>query len=517
MALYSNLTGCRCCRLSRRSFLAGCAAAGLGALGCRAVPSQPTPPAERARVRLVYTYTPSTSPIWPNIGFDFEARKKELGEKLAKACPGVEFLPAVAMNGDEAKVVLENDREVDGYLVYTLGIWSGAPQVIAAAGRPTLMVDDLYGGSGEFLIAHAAARRAGQKVSGVSSSRFEDVAEAARCFQMLKQGATADAFVAACDEKRRKGTPARELDCRPDAVKALDAAECLRRVRGKKILAVGGGWGMPDSGKAALEVLGIQIIPIEFPELHGAYEKADADEAARHAEAWKKGAERTIEPTLDDLKQCGAMYVAMQKVMKEHGADGITINCLGGFYGGHLKAYPCLGFTELNNAGLVGGCEGDVNSAVTMMAVGTLAGRPGYISDPVIDTSRNQIIYAHCVAPTKVFGPAGPANPYHIRSHSEDRKGAVVRSLMPMGYMTTTLEIDCRKKEILLHCGKAVDNIDEDKACRSKLAAEVRGDMEKLLLQWDAWGWHRVTFYGDLKAPVEELAKATGMKAVEEA
>src|SRR5574337_693990 len=38
----------------------------------------------------------------------------------------------------------------------------------------------------------------------------------------------------------------------------------------------------------------------------------------------------------------------------------------------------------------------------------TGVGRPGYISDPVIDTSKNQIIYAHCVAPTKVFGPGGP-------------------------------------------------------------------------------------------------------------
>jgi hypothetical protein len=34
---------------------------------------------------------------------------------------------------------------------------------------------------------------------------------------------------------------------------------------------------------------------------------------------------------------------------------------------------------------------------------------------------------------------------------------------------------------------------------------------------WDKWGWHRVTFYGDLKKPVYDLAAALGWTVVEEA
>jgi L-fucose isomerase-like protein len=165
----------------------------------------------------------------------------------------------------------------------------------------------------------------------------------------------------------------------------------------------------------------------------------------------------------------------------------------------------------------VGGCEGDLKSAMTMLIMGYLTGRPGYISDPVIDTSKNQIIYAHCVSTNKVYGPDGKAHPYHIRSHAEDRKGAVVRSLMPLGQMTTTLEIDADKQQILFHQAKTVANIDEDKACRTKLAAEVKGDINKLLTFWDTWGWHRVTFYGDLKRPVQHLAGLTGFEIIEEA
>jgi hypothetical protein len=47
-----------------------------------------------------------------------------------------------------------------------------------------------------------------------------------------------------------------------------------------------------------------------------------------------------------------------------------------------------------------------------------------------------------------------------IRSHSEDRKGASMRSLLPLGRMTTTLQIDPARKEILIHQGRSVANIE---------------------------------------------------------
>ena len=167
---------------------------------------------------------------------------------------------------------------------------------------------------------------------------------------------------------------------------------------------------------------------------------------------------------------------------------------------------------------MIGACECDVRSTATMLAFTTMTnGRPGYISDPVIDTSKRQIIYAHCVAPNKVFGPQGATNPFRIMTHSEDRNGASVRSILPVNYMTTTLEIDNDKKEILFHQAVALENDPDDRACRTKLCAEPVGDIEKLFTMWDNWGWHRVTFYGDLKEPVYAFADSIGWKVVEEA
>jgi hypothetical protein len=79
------------------------------------------------------------------------------------------------------------------------------------------------------------------------------------------------------------------------------------------------------------------------------------------------------------------------------------------------------------------------------------------------------------------------------------------------------MEIHPKRQEILLHQGMTVANDPDDRACRTKLAAEPIGDIEKLFRAWDEWGWHRVTFYGDLKAPAYALAGAIGWKVVEEA
>jgi hypothetical protein len=38
-----------------------------------------------------------------------------------------------------------------------------------------------------------------------------------------------------------------------------------------------------------------------------------------------------------------------------------------------------------------------------------------------------------------------------------------------------------------------------------------------LLGYWDTWGWHRVTFYGDLKRPIQNIAALLGFEVIEEA
>ena len=511
--------------MSRRRFLAatGCGAACAGVLGALAAPSRTRAAEATFRVRIIFALHAEIQPQpdWPNIGYDFRPIMERTTNALRRGCPEFEFVTVMANGPEEAEKIVQADKEVgvDGYIVVQMNCWNRVIQTVVATGKPTIYADYLYAGSGGFLVYNAAFLRTDTENYGfVSSQRLEDLVVAAQCFDVVRRGGTGAEFTAATARVRReRAKKPEDAPCESDEVDLMSISQCLESVRGTKILAVEKGWlDLAALGTAA--TAGIECVNVPFAELNAAWEAADKDQSNEIAERWRESARVIEDVDRKTLIDSAAMYLAQKHVLKKHGATAMTINCLGGFYGNHIHAYPCLGFHELLNEGLIGACECDTRSTFTMAMVTALTGgRPGFISDPVIDTATNQIIYAHCVAANKPFGPTGPANPFEILTHSEDRQGASVRSILPVGYMTTSLEFAPERKQILFHQARTVDNIREDRACRTKLAAEPVGDIEKLFRKWDRWGWHRVTYYGDLREPIFALADALGWEVVEEA
>ena len=173
--------------ISRRGFLSGCGACAACALCPPAASAAAPATQEKAKVRLVFSYPSPKKEGWPYISYDFEARKKELTAKLTQALPGIDFLPATVPTAADAQKLLEAEREADGYVVYILGIPSSAARPIVDSGRPTVLIDDLYGGTGNFLGTYAYARRKGLKVAGVSSTRFQDVVQTVKAFDVMNR------------------------------------------------------------------------------------------------------------------------------------------------------------------------------------------------------------------------------------------------------------------------------------------------------------------------------------------
>jgi hypothetical protein len=505
--------------MSRRKFVSACSACAafytttpLLGINC----SKTFETGEKKTIRIVYSLHAAQQPRpdWPNIGFDFTPVMQRINATLSRELPEFDFIPIQANGPEDAEKILEQDKsaEIHGYLVYQMNCWNRVIQTIAKSGKPVLYADFQYGGSGGFLVYTAdLLRNKTPNVGFVASSKIDDLVEAVKCFGKIGTADDFEAVTMRCriDNTRKAG----DQILQSDNPATLSPQDCLLRMKESKILAV-----RDQNSGLADAIMNIPMEKVAFAEVNAAWENADRDESRTIAERWQNTASEVIDVPFETLETSAAFYLGMKDVLKKHDANAITVNCLGGFYGGHIHAYPCLGFHELNNEGLVGACECDIRSTATMLAFSILTqGRPGYISDPVIDTAKRQIIYAHCVAANKVFGPDGQTNPFSIMTHSEDRQGASVRSILPVGYLTTTLEILPDQKEILFHQGKAVENDPDDRACRTKLCAEPLGDIEKLFTMWDRWGWHRVTFYGDLKEPVYALADHIGWRVVEEA
>jgi hypothetical protein len=410
---------------------------------------------------------------------------------------------------------------IDGYVVVQMNCWNPAMPTAVTSGKPVLYSDFLYAGSGGFLTQTARALREKKpNFSFMTSSRLADLVAAVNCMPLAKGSGGNKAYTDAVAKLRRDIAAGVKEDgrCTDDKFDILSTGDLLKELKSKKMLEYEKGWGDDRTLARTKEALGIEIIRRPFAELNDLWEKADKDQAREIVNRWKKDAIAIQDVSEETLEQSARMYLAEKQCLKIHDACGITIDCLGGFYGGHIHAYPCLGFHELLNEGLVGACECDTISTLTMVVMTTLTkGRPGYISDPVMDVATKQIIYAHCVAANKPFGPQGASNPFSIMTHSEDRQGASLRATLPLGYMTTTLEMHPGRKQILFHQAKTVANSTEDRACRTKIAGVPVGDFEKLFTEWGDWGWHRVTYYGDLKQPVFALADTLGWKVVEEA
>jgi L-fucose isomerase-like protein len=192
--------------------------------------------------------------------------------------------------------------------------------------------------------------------------------------------------------------------------------------------------------------------------------------------------------------------------MDEESATVMTVDCYGSMWDKTIKlpAYPCIGFTRLNDMGLGGICESDLRSAMTHIIFQGLVGKPGFISDPTVDEADNSIILAHCLGTTKMDGPNQPAAPYKLRTVMERKEGVVTQVEMRIGQKVTQA-ILVGNDLIPYFTGEIIAcpvSLKDDRGCRTKITVKVDGDVTKMWQNW-SHGLHRQTCYGDI---TKELA-----------
>ncbi len=248
-------------------------------------------------------------------------------------------------------------------------------------------------------------------------------------------------------------------------------------------------------------------------ELKAAFDSADATASQKAADEFTRNALRVVEPSPKEIYSGLRFYLGLKNLLKEQKANAITIDCFGTLAAKTLPGYPCITFSKLNDAGMYGVCEADLHSTMTQMLVTSYAEVPGFVTDPVFDTSRNEVIHAHCVSATKLKGPNGPASPYIIRSHLETNEGAVLQVTMPVGDAITVAKFADPKK-MLVTRGEVTGSEGSDRGCRSQVRTRV-SDAEKWLENYSA-GLHRVMFYGDHIRTIERMGRLMGFSVVNE-
>ena len=152
------------------------------------------------------------------------------------------------------------------------------------------------------------------------------------------------------------------------------------------------------------------------------------DPKAAEAEAqeyWISQAKEIVEPTPPEIIDSARLYLAVKELMIQEKAQAIcSVHCMGNPRG-------CLTFSKLNDLGLVGACEGDIDSTLTMLLFAYAFRVPGFITDPVIDTAKNAMVHFHCTSATKMDGPDGKRLPFRIRTQTDSRGGVALEVREP--------------------------------------------------------------------------------------
>ncbi|MFH1748890.1 MAG: hypothetical protein ABIG44_17805 [Planctomycetota bacterium] len=444
-------------------------------------------------------------PGWPNAAFDPQAARQQWMEKLAAQfgdefeftggdlvpcrgdgnCATGGYINEVLSSrgadalGDMPREIRQHVARCDGVLVVALCIPGCSCEFdILSTGKPTIVVNNLFAGDGLFLHCNSFVKRNRLPAVLVSSSDANDTRRALHLLTVIR---------------------------RMRATKILDYMDAVSE------------WGIrPGEEKVIQDIFGTEIIIKPGEELLGYCAEVDKSEARRQALEWMRDAERVVEPSEETVVQAAYMYLALKRAMQDAGATCVSTDCLNYVYRDKFPGYPCLAFFQLMNDGLMGVCEADVFSALTNLLGKYLTGLPGFVSDPVIDTASGQIIYAHCVCSNRML-PGEPAMPYVLRSHAECGQGASIQVKARPGLPMTTIKLHPIDRKLALHKGVVVGNIDAEWACRTKIAVEVF-DAKALLNGWNVqcnFGWHRVSFYGDLEEEFRDIATLYGLEVVE--
>ena len=338
----------------------------------------------------------------------------------------------------------------------------------------------------------------------------------ARLFaDVRKPGVTPASFARRCDEAyRRTFAAAGAMKCLEDRVALADIGECVKRLKQSRFLIVGAGTAGQEQ-----EFLGAKGIYVGFEEFQALYDKVDRDEAAEWGRRWSGAGREGRRAHAEWINKAGGVYLAMLALMKKHGTDSITMNCLGGFGSGQLPAYPCLGFMQILDDGGQGVCEAMPDDSVSML-MGRHPHRPGRLrlrSGPGHVEEPDRLLALH--GAHQGLRPAGRVEQVPHPHAAQPRPARLLRRVVPARGLHDHLvphERRARRRWSSTRPRRWATWTPTAAAARNCWARSA-ATSASCSRQWDRFGWHRVTVYGDIQEPLIEFAKALGLEVIEEA
>ena len=291
--------------------------------------------------------------------------------------------------------------------------------------------------------------------------------------------------------------------------RGVRVAEACRSLREAKLLMIGAPepWVISVSRdwKRYTELLGVTVEQVEQRALEECYRRVSDREAEEFLAPIRQGASEIREPTPSDLLEAGRMGRALERLLEEHGADGAAVACFSLLSTGTTT---CLGVSAVNDsADQVAACEGDLDSACTMLLMKRLASTKPWMANPSLQKD-GTVSFSHCTAPLCVKGAPCP---YLLRSHHESGIGVSPQVELPMDGVVTACRFSSATGQMTVQLATPVEGPREP-TCRTQL--RVRWNDPEGYLR-TSLGCHQVFAFEDLSAPLRQAAALLGLEVLE--
>ena len=168
-----------------------------------------------------------------------------------------------------------------------------------------------------------------------------------------------------------------------------------------------------------------ELVEISINEFIGLYLSMN-DPTDKIVEDLAENATEILEPSTDDLNKNARVYLALKELVEKYKLEALTIRCFDIVKA--LNTTGCFALSQLNDEGIIAGCEGDITAVLGMMISYKKTGKIPWMANPVsFDTIENSLELAHCTVPRKLV------ESYRLRSHFETNIGVGIQGFFPIG------------------------------------------------------------------------------------
>ena len=250
---------------------------------------------------------------------------------------------------------------------------------------------------------------------------------------------------------------------------------------------------------------GVEYLDIPIERMYDIYDTITNDEVGASCAAFASQALACREGTPEDILKAMRLYRAIRRVCEEEKLSAVTVSCFRLIE--RTGTTGCLALALLNDDGILAGCEGDLQSIFTMLAIKALTGKVGFMANPsMINTRNNEIVISHCTIGTK------QTDRYIIRNHFETESGIGIQGLLPTGDVTL---IKCGGEcldEYYLSTGTLTENTNYINMCRTQVRIKMNTPADYFLKT--PIGNHHILIQGNYEEMLNEFLQANGCKRV---